>query len=296
MPRKPKAPAVLAIDLDPAAAAPSLSQLPCELLRQQVVDGRIESGVFQNGLKRFLLSVASAITVSMILQSGALIWWASSLNTRVLELEHAVQRNYERVEKYIDAIQKRDSRTTNHDSRAMTTPAGCLSLAQENLRVTLADAAAFRTWCGAADRAAALLRIYHEGLPAPQTGDTFTREELQQYRPYAVVFTQEQAGLTKTLDSIGTHYQFAAQGRLKVRLYQNCPAGFRDQPTSDANLEWKNTVGAIIDDLCELAGQPGYLSFDEIRIDAGPYWSHPQLVPAEGIWQGVELGMAWRGA
>jgi len=269
---------------------------------------------FSNGVKRFLVSTASAIAVTMILQTGALIWWAGSLNARVQQLEVQLSKICERMERQLEASPKPKPLSTRAGpalqvpappltlvprpsslASPMTTPAGCLSLAEENLRLTLADATAFRTWCGAADQAAALARIYREGLPAPQHGDNYTAEELSLYRPYAVVFTLEQAGLTKTLDSISAHYEFAAQGRLKLRLYQNCPGGFNDQPTSDANIQWKNSIGQIIDGLCDLAGQAGYLACSEIRVDAGPYWAHPKKVPVEGLWQGVELGIAWRG-
>jgi hypothetical protein len=174
----------------------------------------------------------------------------------------------------------------------MTTPAGSLSLAQDHLRTMLADAAAFRTWCSAADQAAALAKIFHEGLPKPANGETHTRAELENYRPYAVIFTDDQNGFSRNLDAEGS---FEASGRLKLRLYQTADDDAGDEPTSDANLRFKNAVGAILDDLCAAVATAGYLAFERIRVDAGPYWAHPKLVPDQGVWQGVEIGIDWRG-
>ncbi len=176
----------------------------------------------------------------------------------------------------------------------MTAPAGSISLAQEHLRTMLADCDAFRTWAGAADQAEALERIHHEGLPAPANhADVFTLAELQAYRPYAVVYTGEENGFSRTLDAAGGDFSFASSGQLKLRLYQDAPESCGDEPSSDANLQFKNAIGQILDDLCELAGQPGYLAFNQITLDNGPYWAHPNSAPTEGVWQGVEIGIQW---
>jgi|GEM_PF-1789324 len=176
----------------------------------------------------------------------------------------------------------------------MTEPAGCISLAQHYLRQMLANCAAVRTWLGVDDEEGALARIHHEGLPKPADNAVeHTRAELIAYRPYAVVFTAESGGLTLNHDAGGAAFEFAESGRLTVRLYQNCPDEYGDEPSSDANLQFKNSVGLIMDGLAALSGTAGYLAFDRLGLADGPYWGHPDLVPGQGVWQGAELSIEW---
>lgn len=175
----------------------------------------------------------------------------------------------------------------------MTAPAGCLSLAQEYLRATLAASAAWQSECNADDADAAKERIYHHGLPAPASGEAHTKQELMAYRPYAIVFTAEARGFTRTFEAGGDEFEFDQHGRLTLRLYRNSPDDSADEPTAAANLTWHNLVGEIIDQMCELAGGAGYLAFQTIGVLEGPYWSHPKVTETEGIWQGVDVLVEW---
>lgn len=173
-------------------------------------------------------------------------------------------------------------------------PLGGISLAQEHLRTMLAACASFRALCEVSTPSAALAKIHPEGLPEPANKVAYTVEELVGYRPHAIVYTDERGGFEKTAESFGN---FDAAGRLKLRLERNCPATLDDEPTSEANLEWKNIVGQIIDELCTLsaAAASGHLAFRRIAVDYGPFWNAPQTVEDEGSWQGVELGIDWQG-
>lgn len=176
----------------------------------------------------------------------------------------------------------------------MTEPAGCISLAQHYLRQMLADTAAVRTWLDVDNQAAALLKIHHEGLPPPaDNAAEHTRAELVGYRPYIVVFTGEDNGLTLSHDAGGPAFEYAESGRLTVRLYQNCPDGHGSEPSSDANLQFKNSVGLIIDGLAAKSGGAGYLAIERLTLSDGPYWGHPDLAPSQGIWQGADLAIEW---
>jgi hypothetical protein len=177
----------------------------------------------------------------------------------------------------------------------MTSPAGPLSLAAEYFRTALADSTAARTWLDADNQAEALARIHHHGLPGPANGREYTLAELQTYRPYAVVFAAEQNGFRATLEAAGDGFEYQRAGRLVARLYQNCPDALTDEPSSDANLQWSNTIGQIIEDLLASSGKAGYLAFTALAVTAGPFWNHPKAAPAQGVWQGVELAVDWTG-
>jgi hypothetical protein len=177
----------------------------------------------------------------------------------------------------------------------MTAPSGSISLAQRNIELSLADSAAFRTWCGAADQAAALTHIHLEGLPQPADGKkTYALSELRAYRPYAIVTTETKQGYRIERDSFGDHADYKASGRLNVELRQDCPEPLGDEPSSEANLIFRNFCGALIEDLAALSGKAGYLCFDRLTAE-GPYWPHKQLIPTEGLWQVYLLAIDWSG-
>jgi len=45
-----------------------------------------------NGLKRYLVGVAVALTTSILVQSMVLVWWAATITTRVDHVERDVQQ------------------------------------------------------------------------------------------------------------------------------------------------------------------------------------------------------------
>lgn len=49
---------------------------------------RCEHGL--NGLKKYLVGVAVAVTTALLGQSMALVWWAATISTRVEHVEKAV--------------------------------------------------------------------------------------------------------------------------------------------------------------------------------------------------------------
>jgi hypothetical protein len=54
-----------------------------------------------NGLKKYLVGVAVAVTVAILIQSASLLWWASAITVRVEFLEKgmdAVSARVERIE------------------------------------------------------------------------------------------------------------------------------------------------------------------------------------------------------
>jgi hypothetical protein len=169
--------------------------------------------------------------------------------------------------------------------------AGCLNLAQERLRTTLADVAAFRTFCGVATQGAALARIHHEGLPKA-AGESYTLAEMQAYRPYAFIWTDDSQGFTKQHAAGGVSHWFRAAGRLHVILVREVPAALIDNEPA-ADFDFKNHLGLILDGLGELAGQPGYLAISRMSVLRVLEWNDRDAQPTEGISQGCEIEIAW---
>jgi hypothetical protein len=179
----------------------------------------------------------------------------------------------------------------------MTAAAGCLSLALAGLETTLADCAAFRalTTPPMADAAAAKARIHLRGLPEPSDGLAHTIAELDAYRPFAILWTDPDNGFASTSESSGgDHNEFSNTGTLFMELEVAYDSG-DDKPTADENVVFENAVGAIIDDLQDLAGGPGYLNILAIGLDYGPFWPAPEDIDLMGTFQGARLTIEYKG-
>lgn len=170
----------------------------------------------------------------------------------------------------------------------MTAPTGSISLAQEHLRQMLAATTAWQAECNAADAADAAKWIYHHGLPEPANGETHTKEELQSYRPYAIIYTAPRAGFRKKKDAGGTHSYFNVSGQLVLRINREAPEAGGDGPSSDANTTFLNLVGKVMDEMENLAGTAGYLAIETMDLDAYG-WAPEEVIETQGLWQEADL-------
>ena len=143
--------------------------------------------------------------------------------------------------------------------------AGCLALAKDNAKATLADCATFRTWVGASGddaQAQALNRIYKDELPKPADGNTYTLEELQARRPFAIAYTGPGFRLEK--DSGDSTW---STGTIAILLEQDIPERITNDPAAIAD-EFETVIGKIIYEFMALAvgGTGGYLSATSISV------------------------------
>lgn len=171
---------------------------------------------------------------------------------------------------------------------------GPISIAEDLLRVTFADAAAVRTWMCVETQAQALGRIFIDALPPSKDGEKeLSLSELKRYRPFIIINTAGTGGLRRRRTAVSApNTVFNSAGQLEVRLEQELPATLvRD--THEAERRWKNTLGEIIDDVGALFGTAGYLDGNEIALIDGPYRNHQDDFEAEGMIQGARLTVTW---
>jgi len=166
---------------------------------------------------------------------------------------------------------------------------GPISLCEQNLRVTLADCAAFRTFAGAANQAQALARIHRIGLSKPADGASYTKSELTAYHPLAIVYLSPTRGLarSRTADQV-----WADGGLAYVRLRRMAASVVKNQATTEELRTFDNEIGDIIEDLCELCGQASatpYFDFHRIGLEYGPVDGESEDLPGMGIWLEAEL-------
>lgn len=173
----------------------------------------------------------------------------------------------------------------------MTDPAGSVSKAQENLRGSLADSTAFRTWVGASGPSAqqqALNRIHHESLPPRTTGEAYGLVELQGMRPFCL------------LSTIRFHkrkiaaFDFGEEGTLALHFEEDVAVEIVSNE-GEIGRRIMNSVGQILDDIVNKSGTPLYLDIDEVEL--GPYIrSTEEQAEAEGDFVWVDAVVHWKAA
>lgn len=174
----------------------------------------------------------------------------------------------------------------------MTAPLGSMSLAQEYLRITLADCAAFRALVGATGgtaQAQALARIYHDALPPPRVGPGHTLAELELYRPCALLWQHQSGGFGRKVVAVGSSVD---HGVLMMRIAADVDKEISENH-QEVYIRFQNAISQIIDDLVVLAGQAGYLAITQIDVEAGPYRTHPDEYDTTGDCQFCDLRITW---
>ena len=168
---------------------------------------------------------------------------------------------------------------------------GPIAKAEDYLKETLANCAAFRTLVGAADAAGAKASIYTDALTEPVSGGVYSQAELEALHPFALIATDADAGFYMEFSSISSGgHEYADGGRILLRLVRIAPG------VSIASDErgWKEIFGAILDQLFGLAGGAGYLAITAIRVLSMDRF-HPDDQVDMADAQGVTVAIEWGG-
>lgn len=178
----------------------------------------------------------------------------------------------------------------------VSTAAGSVSLAQQHFVTMLGDSTNFRTFVGASGaniQAQALARIYQDALPPSADGREFTLIELQELRPYALVWTAPgEGGFTISIDGVGNNNEFAESGTLMLRLARDVPDDIVNQPAEIVRT-FQNIYGQILDDLITLTVTAGNLSFNRIDLVDGQNVYEHAKEEGQGFSQDVEFAISW---
>lgn len=175
----------------------------------------------------------------------------------------------------------------------LTAPSGPVSLAIENLRVILANCTAFQSWVGAGNAATALEHIFYEALPPPAEGGEYSLAELQAYRPFALVGMEAEDGFYTRSDAQGAGFEWdLGGGRLSLWLEENVEPSIA-LDAAEVSRRFCNTIGAIIDELCDLSGTATYLALHSVRVLMGPGRGDKAERATQGDYVAMRLGIEW---
>lgn len=149
----------------------------------------------------------------------------------------------------------------------MIAATGLLGEVEAAARSMLADCPAWQSQCGAVDADAAAERIYHQRLPPPENQRHFDlADELVHLRPYAEVFVWPKEGYELSEVAEGA---FAASGSVLLQLVRDVPEIYEDDP-QDAEVDWTNTIGAIMEELIDRSRTAGFLALNRlVLVDYG---------------------------
>ena len=173
-------------------------------------------------------------------------------------------------------------RGTNHAQQGpeheveIMTAVGPISLAKQYLRNTIAGTATFQTATGTASEAAALAHVYDEEIPA-KDGD-YSAAELINLRPFAIVESLNENSFKMVRTSRGVGSNFRDSGSLAIYYEANVD----DELSFNENkLAFINTIGALILDISDLAGQSGYLDINNLELKQFGF-CHEDDIPKQG--------------
>ncbi len=158
---------------------------------------------------------------------------------------------------------------------------GVLSKPLQHMADLLAACAAFQTWVGAADAAAAAGSIHLVGYEDPKQADGQSDDEYRaaraEARPLAAVgFGGE---FTAAPDAEPRAY-YRHGGALEVRLQHMADVDDEDLAEGQALLTFANAIGAILEEIESTAGTGGHLTVVGYRISEGPARMDPLEVSA----------------
>jgi hypothetical protein len=164
----------------------------------------------------------------------------------------------------------------------LTAADGPITKAEEHLADMIAACATFQSITGSIGETEALTHIYFDSLPPPAGDDAVhTLEELEGYRPFALIYSEHTNVLRATIRGVdGSGHRFSQSGNLKFYVEIDVDPDDADDP-QEAERKLKNTFGKIFDELSQLAGQAGYIAATTIEF-TGPARSHPDEQPDVG--------------
>ena len=135
-------------------------------------------------------------------------------------------------------------------------PSGSLSLAEEAAADLLANLGAVQSFLGVGTAEAAKAKLYNDAVATDAV------------RPYGLYYLDPEGAPGFEMESIAP-YQWDQRGIIRVVLERAVPEAYESNVKS-AEMDLKNHIGAILDDMREAAGNSGYLNVMRAQV-FGPW-------------------------
>jgi hypothetical protein len=146
---------------------------------------------------------------------------------------------------------------------------GVLSDPIDRLATMLADCVGFQKWLGVDSSAEALKRIYIDGFDAGRDADAMSRAELEQLRPYAIIYSAIHSGWKATKNASPNCWNWNGSGTVVLsRRYDeslSLTAHFRAAAALLEPILYSDVSGQP--GITQMAGNAGYLAFSELSVE-----------------------------
>lgn len=161
--------------------------------------------------------------------------------------------------------------TSPPTSASYSEPSSVLGKNLYGFRQMLANVDAIQTLFGAANATEALERIYIEALPRPASGDKYTLEELESYRPFALIAIVDGQIMRSDIETVGGQWTHGRRGAFDLLIERKHPTSGADDVNALAWIDLVDRVRGTADvdnpGLIELADNgDGYLSIRTVEV------------------------------
>lgn len=146
---------------------------------------------------------------------------------------------------------------------ALSPPEGPISKIAERLDFTIRATHLWGTLSGA--------KVFHNHLPLPSDRIRHTLNEIQQFRPFVLIWTDDDEGIRWRRDTARGGACVESRGRLVIRFERNVPPQIAPD---EADRSWENLIGRLAKGtaaepgLMDLAGDVRYLPITQITLDS----------------------------
>ncbi len=163
----------------------------------------------------------------------------------------------------------------------LTPGVGAITPKEDLLQNTLAGLSKMQAWLGVSDSTSAKNKIFIGDLPPPPSGcEVYEPEDLVGLRPFAVLYTEPQAGFRAMRDAIGLSFHFAEGGRLVIMFEQEVDASLRHN-LAEVRRRFMNSLGEIAYELLGVAGLADKLAITKLTV-FGPYRGDDDDIQGQG--------------
>lgn len=175
---------------------------------------------------------------------------------------------------------------------AITAAEGVISTPEEILAATIADCPRWQAMCRAADAEGAMQSIYFDALPPPPNDeDAYSCEQLEALRPYVMVYSDEDTGVSFNHSATTLGFNFRGSGRIKATIEQTVDPEVAHDP-QEVFRRFKNDVGVLLQEMMARAGSAGFLAMRNVTAQ-GPLRAHEDLIQDEGDFVVYHLTLEW---
>ena len=171
-------------------------------------------------------------------------------------------------------------------------PTNCWTLAEQAIADAVSNSAAFQGVTGTNTATAAACFVFGEQKDEPLNGEVFSKEELENIRHYAQVYSDDEAPYGKQLGGTLRYLPFGSAIVFVERLVKEADRNMTDAP-EQTHRWFKNHIGDLVDQIISWMEENGGPFIRTITVTDGPGLNPDDRWEANGMWQGIELTIAW---